>query len=226
MRTPVNAQTLKQHITYSWWKYLLALIAGIFAVDLLFTVTAPQIPPEKKVNFYIYGYADGNILDPYLAQVRENEMPDMESLAFNTIMMDESYGQMQLTTYIAVGEGDVYLLGRDEFLGFSSGGVFIPLETDTELMAMFDAAGKNLRRGWRTASDSDEAHLYGIPADQLPALGTMCASPDGFLAVPASGRNIENAMKFLRILVRDTLEDPVPAEIGAAGETAGPSPAP
>ena len=55
MRTPVNGRTLRQHFTYNWWKYLLVIACGIFLVDLLFTVTAPRTPEDKKVEFYVYG---------------------------------------------------------------------------------------------------------------------------------------------------------------------------
>ena len=208
MKTVLNAKTLKDHLAYNWWKYLLALIAGIFLVDLLFTVTAPRVPENKKVDFYIYGYTDSAALSDYLARVHEAEMADMESVSCNALTMDETYGPMQLTTFIYVGEGDLYLLPREEFLSLASSGAFLPLEGDSELMALCDGAGLNLRRGWRTAENEDTAHLYGIPADLLPGLASYCFTPDGYLAVLSYGGNTENTVKLLRILVRDTLTAP------------------
>ena len=35
MKTPINAETLRHHFTYSWWKYVLVLVAGIFLVNLI-----------------------------------------------------------------------------------------------------------------------------------------------------------------------------------------------
>ncbi len=205
MKTPLNAKTLKNHLSYNWWKYLLAIIAGTFLVDLLFTVTAPKIPAEKEVQFFIYGYSNSEALTAYMDRIHETEMSDMESVTFSTLTMDSTYGPMQLTTYIAVGEGDLYYIPREEFLSYASGGAFCPLENDEELMEMFNAAGMNLRRGWRTLDGSDESHLFGIPADLLPGLMNYCYAEDGYLAVIVSGGNIENTMKFLRILVRDTI---------------------
>ena len=205
MKTPLNAKTLKNHLSYNWWKYLLAIIAGTFLVDLLFTVTAPKIPAEKEVQFFIYGYSNSEALTAYMDRIHETEMSDMESVTFSTLTMDSTYGPMQLTTYIAVGEGDLYYIPREEFLSYASGGAFCPLENDEELMEMFNAAGMNLRRGWRTIDGSDESHLFGIPADLLPGLMNYCYAEDGYLAVIVSGGNIENTMKFLRILVRDTI---------------------
>lgn len=205
MKTPLNAKTLKNHLSYNWWKYLLAIIAGTFLVDLLFTVTAPKIPAEKEVQFFIYGYSNSEALTAYMDRIHETEMSDMESVTFSTLTMDSTYGPMQLTTYIAVGEGDLYYIPREEFLSYASGGAFCPLENDEELMEMFNAAGMNLRRGWRTLDGSDESHLFGIPADLLHGLMNYCYAEDGYLAVIVSGGNIENTMKFLRILVRDTI---------------------
>ena len=213
MKTPINAETLKHHFTYSWWKYLLVLIAGIFLVNLLFTVTTPRIPEDKKVDFYIYGLSDADAVSAYMERVRVNEMPDMESMTSSTLYKDDTYGAMQLTTYMAAAEGDLYLLPRDEFLSYSAGGAFLPLEDDEELMAIFNEAGINLRRGWRTLSESDETHLYGIPTDTVPGLYSMCYTENGYLSVLSYGGNTENTLKFLRILCRDMLTAPeAPAE--------------
>ena len=63
MKTPVNAQTLRQHLTYNWWKYALVIILSALAVNLYYTVTAYRPPEEKKVDFYIYGLADETALN-------------------------------------------------------------------------------------------------------------------------------------------------------------------
>ena len=205
MKTPVTSETLKHHITYSWWKYVIALIAGIFLVNLLFTVTAPRIPEDKKVDFYVYGLADEPSLSSYMERIRSEEMSDMKEMTCMIAYVDETYGAMQLMTYVAAREGDLYLLPRDEFLSYSASGAFLPLEKDEELMAVFNEAGKDLRRGWRTLADSDETHLYGIPIDTVPGLYSLCYADNGYLAVLASGGNDENTLKFLRILCKDMI---------------------
>ena len=223
MKTPVNTKTLRHHFTYSWWKYLLVLIAGIFLVNLLFTVTTPRIPEEKRVDFYIFGYSDSESLNAYMEQIRQSEMTDMDLMTSNTSYPDETYGAMILTTYVAANEGDLYLLPREDFLSLASYGAFLPLEEEEELMAVFNEAGLDLRRGWRTLSDSDETHLYGIPADFLPGLSSFCYAQDGFLAVASFGNNDENTLKFLRILCRDMLTAP---DLPETSESPEPSSAP
>ena len=208
MKTPVNARTLKHHFTYSWWKYVLVFIAGIFLVNLLFTVTTPRIPEDKRIDFYIYGLSAEDTVNAYMEKVRINEMPDMESMTSLVLYQDSTYGPMQLTTYIAAHEGDIYLIPRDEFLSYASGGAFLPLEEDEELMTIFNEAGVDLRRGWRTLADSEETHLCGIPADTLPGLASMCYADNGYLCILTVSGNNENALKFLRILCRDMITAP------------------
>ena len=208
MKTPINAETLRHHFTYSWWKYILVLIGGIFLVNLILTVTTPRIPEDKRVDFYIYGLSDSESLNAYMEKIRSEEMPDMEIMTSLTMFPNDAYGPMQLMTYMSAQEGDVFLLTRDEFLSYASSGAFLPLEDDEELMGIFNEAGIDLRRGWRTLADSDETHLYGIPADMLPGLNALCYADSGFLTVTVYNGNQENVMKFLRILCRDMLVAP------------------
>ena len=212
MKTPVNAASLKHHLTYNWWKYVLALLAGTMLVNLVFTVTAPRVPEEKKVEFYIFGYADQVSLNAYMEDIRVRDMPEMETMTSNISYPDDTYGAMILTTYVAANEGDLYLLPRDDFLSLASSGAFLPLEEDKELMAVFNEAGIDLRRGWRTLSDSDETHLYGIPMDTLPGLSSLCWCENGYLAVMAYGGNTDNTLRFLRILCRDRITAPAAEE--------------
>ena len=211
MNTPVNSRSLKQHFTYSWWKYLLVLLAGYFLVDLLFTVTTPRVPEEKKVDFYVYGYADIEKLSAYMENVRKEKMPAMEQMQAVQMVPDDTYGQMQLVTYLSAGEGDLYLLPREQFLSLSSDGTFYPLETDQELMDFFTSIGADLKRGWRTDNEG-ETHLQGISASFLPGLSSYCVAEDGFLCVIPHGGNVDNTLLFLQILSSDMASSPEPAD--------------
>ena len=218
MKTPLNARNLKHHLAYSSWKYILVLAAGIFLVDLLFTVTAPRIPEDKKVDFEIFGFADSEALNAYMEKVRTDQMPDMESMSCIVNYPDDTYGAMVLMTRVAAQEGDLYLLPREDFLSFAANGAFLALENEASLMSVFNEAGLDLRRGWRTLSDSDETHLFGIPADMLPGLSSLCFAENGFLTVLQAGGNTDNTLKFLEILCRDMIQPPA-EEQGTAVES-------
>jgi len=214
MKTPVTSAALKQHFTYSWWKYILIALLAFGLVDLLYTVTAYRPPENKKIEFYVYGVANTEKLNGYMDGVRETEMPDMEAMSSLMMLDDNNYGPMQLMTYLAAGEGDVYLLPRDEFISTAASSGLLPLENDEELMALFNGAGISLQSGWRKNTETGENHLYGIPQNKLPGLDQYAYAKDGFLCVVAMSGNEENALKFLRILCRDTLGQPSARQSG------------
>lgn len=208
MKTPVTPAGLKQHITYNWWKYLIIVVAAIGLVDLIYSVTAYRPPRDKTVTFCVYGYTDEQALSAWMDNVRETEMSDMEEMTARTMLDDSAYGPMQLMTYLAAGEGDLYLLSREEFLSYAASGSLVPLENDTELIAMFDAAGVSLQSGWRRETDTGENHLYGIPQDKLPGLAKYAWAQDGYLCMIVTGGNQENTARFLRILTREMITVP------------------
>ncbi|MCR5567586.1 MAG: hypothetical protein K6F61_12100 [Clostridiales bacterium] len=218
MKTSLTSVKLKQHFTYSWWIYLLIIAIGIGLVDILYTVSAYRPPREKTIGFYVYGYMDDQKLTEYMDHVRETEMSDMEELLPRLILVDNAYGPMQLSTYFAAGEGDLYLLPREEFISYAFEGVLLPLENDPELISLFDSAGVNLQNGWRRTTETGETHLYGIPQDKLPGLMKYAYAQDGYLCLVATGRNQENAAKFMRILCRDMIIVPADAEPSPAAE--------
>ena len=207
MKTPVNSRSLKQHITYNWWKYLLVVLISVGLVDLLYSVTAYRSPREKTVSLYVYGYIAEEALQGYLDSVREAEMPDMEVVNAQALIIDDTYGPLQLMTYMAAGEGDLYLLPREQFLTYAASGSLVALEDDPELMKTFNSAGANLQNGWRRNTETGETHLYGIPQNKLPGLSQYAYTQDGFLCQIITGGNAENAAKLLRILCRDLIED-------------------
>ena len=215
MKTPINKQTLRQHLTYSWWKYLLMAALAFGAVDLLYTMTAYRVPEEKKVEFYVYGYADETKLNDYLEALRLSEMPDQEEISCQVMLDDGNYGPMQLMTYVAAHEGDVYLLSRDEFLSMASSGALMALEEDEALMDIFNSENISLQNGWRKNTESGETHLYGIPYDKLPGLAPYCYAQNGYLCVMISNLNDDNVMKFTRLLCREMIVPPPEAQESA-----------
>lgn len=223
MKTPLNGKTLKYHLTYSWWFYALIIIAAIFLVDLLYTVTAYHPPRNKTITFFVYGLTNEEKLSDYMASVNKSEMPDMESMTATMLIADGSYGPMQLTTFLAAGEGDVYLLPREQFLSFATTGGLIPLENNAALMSVFDEKGISLQKGWRKDTESGENHLFGIPQDKLPGLGQYAYAEDGFLCVIATSGNPDNALKFMEIACRDWVN---PIELPADEPSADPGPEP
>ena len=206
MKTPINRQTLRQHISYSWWKYALIIVLGTVLVNIYYTVTTYRSPAEKKIELYIYGYGNQDAIDAWMEEIRVSEMPDMEEMHSVLLSTDKTYGVMQLSTYIGAAEGDIYILPRNNFVSLATTGAWAPLEEDAELLSIFTAKGINLQSGWRRESDSGESHLFGIPVSALPGLNEYLAVDNGFVCVLISNGNQDNVMRFLRILCQRMMQ--------------------
>ena len=208
MRTPITRSALKQHLTYNWWKYLLLAVLSFGLIDLLFSMTQYRPPKDKQIEFYVYGLTNEKPLAEYLEHIRADEMSEMEEISAQMLTPDESYGPMQLMTYLTAGEGDIFLLPRDQFVSYAASGALVPLEENSELISFFDENGVSLQSGWRKNADTGETHLYGIPQNKLPGLYQYAVAQDGFLCLVVTGGNIENTQTFLRILCRDMITAP------------------
>ena len=200
MKTPVNSRTLRQHLTYSWWKYALVIIVGALLVNLYYSVTGYRSPENKKIDLYVYGYVQENALNPLLEEIRETELPETEEINSLMLTIDETYGPMQLMTYVAAAEGDIYVLPRDQFVSMASSGAWLALEDVPEVTSLFTEREISLQSGWRRNSDTGESHLYGIPASKIPGLEDYLYAENGYIAVLANNGNDENVLKFLRLL--------------------------
>ena len=210
MKTPITKDRLRHHFTYNWWLYLLLGVLAVFGWNLIFTTTAYRPPESKKVQWYIASpglYQEG--LNAWMEEVRQSSMPDMELMDSVMLVSDEYYGDMQLSTYIAVGEGDLYLLPADRFQSYASNGCFAALENEEALVSAAEGLGIDLTRGWRTDVEEGSRHLFGIPASNMTGLYAYGVNPqDTYLAVLISGGNIENTVKFLQIALETFTETP------------------
>ena len=92
MKTPVTSGKLKHHFAYNWWKYLLIAALAFGVVDLLYAVTAYRPPRDKTIGLYVYGYINEQPLADYMENVRVTEMPDMEEMRPQMLIVDDNYG--------------------------------------------------------------------------------------------------------------------------------------
>lgn len=158
MKTPVTHERLQNHLTYSWWKYVLMMVLVIFFWSILFTTTRYRPPEEKKVIVGVYGAGNQTALDAYMEDIRQLLLPDMEEMNTQFIMSDETWGSSVLMTRMTARECDIYLLPKDLFQTYAQQGVFVALEeTMPELVSELESRGISLSRGWRTDSDTGES---------------------------------------------------------------------
>lgn len=212
MKTPITKETLRHHWNYSWWKYLTLVLCAIFGWNLIYTTTAYRPPEEKKVVLLATCLGEQDDLNAYMESVRLTEMPDMEQMDTMMMFMDETYGAMQLSTYIAAGEGDLYVLSKDDFQSYAASGAFVELDLLDEVADFCDEHELDVSKGWRTNTETGEKHLYGIPLKCLPGLQAyLYGTDDYYLSVVVNNGNQDNVLKFFNILLRDMVDAPAEA---------------
>ena len=221
LKTPVNKAILKHHFTYNLWKYILLLILSIFLVDIVYSTTAYRSPEDKRIDIYIQGaIANQNDIDELFEQMRTDLLPEVEIIRSAFLLsgsQDDMYAAQQLTTYLAVGEGDLYLLQAEDFKRYAAQGVFIDLSQavkDGDL----HVEGIDLSGGFVTIQEYDvekdmmisggEKRLYGIPASSLDGLLTEFGiiNKDLYISMTVFNGNDDNVLRFLNELIKRTRE--------------------
>lgn len=223
LRTRITSASLKHHFAYNAWKYFLLIALSFFGWNLIYTSTAYRPPQEKRIDLYIQSATTSSeVVDPFLEKLWQETVPDMELVSSVLLQMgaqEDMYSMMQLTTYIAAQEGDIYMLSSNDFKSFAAQGAFLELE---ELVAAgaINAEELDLSAGYVVLVETDddtlqpvatsEKHLYGIPAAELFGFMTdlNIDNRDKYLAVTVNNGNDENVVKFLDALVQATRGDP------------------
>lgn len=217
LSTPLTQKRVRDHFAYSFWKYLLAAVLSVFVWNMVYIQTEYRPPENKRIDIYVQtAETTAEAIDAFLKPVWEAAAPDMELVRSVTLMPSggENYlSDMQLVTYLAAHEGDLYMLSAADFKKFASQGVFLPLETLVE-NGRIDAAGIDVQAGWVASQQSDEAdgkivytterHLYGIPAKSLKRFEKVLGMhvDDMYIAVTAVNGNDENVIPFFSYLVQ------------------------
>lgn len=207
MKTPITLKAIREHLTYAWWKYVLLAILAIFGWNMVYTVTEYKPPANKKVDLFVFGNGDQDRLDTYMESIRLSEMQDMEEMSSVFLVVDDTYTPMQLMTYIAAGEGHLYMLPKDYFQNYAGQGAFMPLEDIEGLTQLLDDAGLSYDRGWRNNTEINEKHLYGIPMASMPGFSQYAYGyEDSYLSIVVTNGNDENSIKFLKLFLEDMLD--------------------
>ncbi|MDD3336726.1 MAG: hypothetical protein PHI98_14645 [Eubacteriales bacterium] len=202
---PITKKSIKNHFAYAWWQYALLLGFAIFGWNLLFTTTHYRSPANLKVEWY----CDSHVLeaekdiDGLMTELHESLFPDMEEINFIPVVLDDTYGAMQLTVWISAGEGDVFLLNKDSFSSMAGSGGMIELEPYIE-DGTLDVEGLDLKNGYVVDAETGKSHLAGIPAEQLTKLQEYgIYSTNEVFGLSATGGNIDNAVKLLNWLIHN-----------------------
>ncbi|NLD82618.1 MAG: hypothetical protein GX637_00495 [Clostridiales bacterium] len=214
IKTPLTRENIRNHFTYSLWKYALVAVAAIFGWSLIYTVTAYRSPQDKRIDLYVQSStATSETIDAFIQPIWEATVPEMEAVQSVTLMASDEYSTtMQLTTYIYAGEGDIYFLTEQYFKSLASTGAFLPLEGLVE-DGTLQLEGIDLKKGYITMvdeyNDQDQPvrtsqHLFGIPLDTFYGYmnGMLLDNRGMYAVVLVNNQNDENVIPFFNALLQ------------------------
>lgn len=201
----ITKKWLKNHWTYSWWKYMLLAGICIMGVNLLFTTTAYRPPEHKKIELYVCnGYVDQQVLDEQVSEAFFARYPEQEEMTVMNINLasEDMYVQMQFTTYLAAQQGDVLLLPESEVYKLSEGGAD---NAFMDLTPYIDGGVIDLQalgvQGLTLKDSAGEEGIYAIEADTLYGLFDLGNDPkDSYLCLTGFGGNEDTAAGVLDLL--------------------------
>ena len=201
----VTKRWLKNHMFYSWWKYLILAAACVFCVDILFSATEYRPPEEKKIEVYILNdYVEASAVREELSPMFFERCPDQEELTVLSINIgsDDMYARMQFTTYAAAHQGDVYMMPASEFRNLTAEeyDAFVDLKPYIE-SGMIDIRDMDVSDYTVKNADGTES-IYAIEADTLYGLVKHHNDPAGsVLCLTEFGGNIEHAAEMLNLMI-------------------------
>ena len=214
IKTPINKETVRNHLTYSTWKYVLMAACALFGWSLIYTTTAYRSPQNKRVDVYIQSStASSEMVDAFLAPIWKETVPEMETVSGVVLTLVDDYTtSMQLMAYMAAGEGDIYFLTEQYYKSLSGQGALVELE-DLVADGTIQVDDIDLSKGYLTVVDEyDEndkpvktsRHLYGIPLDSFYGFmsGMQLDNRGLYAAIIVNNGNEENVIPFFNALLQ------------------------
>ena len=214
IHTPVNRESLKHHMAYSGWKYVLMAACVVLGWSLIYTTTAYRSPQDKRIDVYVQSFTTSQeLMEAFMEPVWKETVPDMETVTGVVLSQADDYSTtMQLSTYIMAGEGDIYFLSEQYFKTYAAQGSFLELEN---LVAdgTLQLSDLDLSKGYVTyVSEYDdnnkplktEMHLYGIPLESFNGFvnGMQLDNRGLYAAIMINNQNDENVVPFFNALLQ------------------------
>jgi hypothetical protein len=207
----LNKKRLAMHWHYYYWKYVAFIAAALMAANFLVTATVPKAPAERRVDVIIIG-GTGASTDRWQNDILRMLPPDQQevSVTATTILEGQESTMYQLVAArMAAGEGNIWIMPKDYFLGNAAGGTFIPLDGMVSAFAIPEGADLSAGKvALRTEDGSPgETHLFGIPLDKCTGLAELFWPEDMVLAIPVyATKNTANTIATANWILAKTNE--------------------
>lgn len=224
LRTKITARDLRNHLRYFGWVYALIVLLSFGLWNMIYAQTAYRPPQDKRIDVYIQSsIADQEAVNAYLEPVWKSAVPEEELVQAVLLMApggeNDYYANIQLMTYVAAAEGDIYFLTSSDFKRLAAQGAFVSLE-EAIAEGRMDVSGLSLASGKVQMLESNESgdmvpvgglEQFGVPAKELYRFATDLAidNRDMVLAVAVNSGNEEDTITFLNALIQHS-RGPVP----------------
>ena len=217
---PLTWKDIRNHLQYSFWKYLLIFVLSFGLWNLLYAQTAYRPPQDKRIDIYIQAAgADQDKVNEFLKPIWKASVPQEELVRAVLLISSggesDYYGNVQLTTYIAAGEGDIYMLTLQDFKRLAGQGAFIDLEPLIN-QGRLQVDQLSLEAGRVALTEINEigdiyatgtTAQYGIPAFELYgfAADLQIDNRNLVLAIAVNSGNEEDSTTLMNALIQRTL---------------------
>lgn len=187
---------------------MLLIVLAIFGWSLIFTTTAYRAPRDKRLDVYfVTDLVPEETLNWFEEQImaRYDEVEDTNCLS---IVYSETdyYGSMQMSTYMAAQEGDIYIMDRERFDTLKD------QEGFTVLNAAIEEGTLNLRGIDTTLSTVKDAQgapcVVAVPAAELYGLQDLqIDNRDLYICIMAYSPNQDEAIDFANWMIETMLAE-------------------
>ncbi|MFO7296631.1 MAG: hypothetical protein C0P72_011510 [Clostridia bacterium] len=209
-RVVINRETLRNHLHYDWWKYVVGIVVTAMLWNLVSTMLRPQTPPDKKVDIVLVGdYMLEEKAKPISQRMLE-DFPELLEINFLNIPLGgnidpeiEMAGRQKLAAMMMVQEGDIYVLSRQEYETFAKQGAFMPLDEyiDDEMTKYISL--EELEEYKLSVQDENfqdnQPHVYGIPLKGITLFDdTGYNVEDKVMSIMVHSKNKEKAVEVMK----------------------------
>lgn len=205
MKPEVTKESIRTHLIYSSWKYLLVIVGVIVFWNLIYTTTRYQPPDEKKIEWYYQDVlANEEQINQWLEGIRQESFPDMELFEITSVGTDETYGDMQIMVWMAAAQGDLYQLNTTKFKELAESEAFINLQPYIDDQTL-PVEGFKL---YYTKDENGVRYPAGIYTDPLKGLEKIGLNGEGkVMGILCTGGNTENTLRFMKLLMETMIPE-------------------
>ena len=205
--TKITRDRIQNHFTYSWWKYALLFAVAIFGWNIIYTTTKYQAPSDRRLGIYFVTHFIGADTTDWIEQETLRRDETLEEVSCISIALggeeDQYYADVQLSTYIAAGEGDIYIMTKEKFRNYAAMDGLIALE-DLVASRTINTGDMDLSKGYVKNDETGEVELYGIPADSLYGLLEKgIDNKDLYICIMAHAKNEPAAERFINWFIQE-----------------------